>query len=174
MTATPQKLAGEKLARLSDSQRGGLRQQDFVAWTVETGELIRAGKFEQVDWIAVAEEIESLGRSDRRELKSRLEILLQHLLKGQYQPSHQSKSWLRTIREQRYRLEDLLIDSPGLRAELENPESENILSIVFDRSCKAASEETNLPLNNFPENCPYTLQQILSPDFFPESNSLNN
>ena len=165
MTATPQKLSG-----LYDSQRGGLRQRDFVAWTMETGQLIRAGKFEQVDWSAVAEEIESLGRSDRRELKSRLEVLLQYLLKWQYQSSHQSKSWLHTIREQRHRLEDLLADSPGLRAELENPELENILPIVFDRSRKAASEETNLPLNNFPEICPYTLQQIFSPDFFPEPN----
>ncbi len=152
MTTTPQKLAG-------------LYDRDFVAWTMETGQLIRAGKFEQVDWIAVAEEIESLGRSDRRELKSRLEVLLQHLLKWQYQPSHQSKSWLRTIREQRHRLEDLLTDSPGLRSNLEE-----ILPLVFDRSRKAASEETNLPLNNFPETCPYTFQQIFSANFFPEPN----
>lgn len=70
-----------------------LYEIDFVAWTEQTVQLIRAGQFEQVDWDAVIEEIENLGRSDRRELKSRLEVLLQHLLMWQYQSSLRSGSW---------------------------------------------------------------------------------
>ncbi|MDM9581882.1 MULTISPECIES: DUF29 domain-containing protein [unclassified Nostoc] len=62
-----------------------LYETDFAAWTEKTVQLIRAGQFREVDWNAVIEEIESLGRSERRELKSRLEVLLQHLLKWQYQ-----------------------------------------------------------------------------------------
>jgi hypothetical protein len=91
---------------------------DFVAWTEQTAQKIRSRQFEQVDWEAIAEEIESLGRSERRELKSRLEVLLQHLLKWQYQSNRRSGSWRNTIDEQRNRLTDLLQDSPSLRSYL--------------------------------------------------------
>ena len=78
-----------------------LYETDFVAWTEKTVQLIRARQFGQVDWDAVIEEIESLGRSDRRELKSRLEVLLQYLLKWQFQSSLRSGSWQITIDVQR-------------------------------------------------------------------------
>ncbi|AFZ56451.1 DUF29 domain-containing protein [Anabaena cylindrica FACHB-243] len=139
-----------------------LYDTDFVTWTQQTAELIRAEKWDRVDWDAVVEEIESLGRSDRRELKSRLEVLLQHLLKWQYQPSLRSGSWQNAIAEQRNRIEDLLQDSPSL-----NPYLEEVLADCYRRGKKLASNETEIPQNTFPADLPYSVTQILDMEFLP-------
>jgi hypothetical protein len=140
-----------------------LYETDFVAWTEQTGQLIRGKQFAQVDWEAVIEEIESLGRSERRELKSRLEVLLQHLLKWQYQSNLRGGSWRNTIDEQRHRLEDLLQDSPSLK-----PYLEQVLLECYSRGRKAASNETELPLATFPTECPYLITEVLDTEFLPE------
>ncbi|WP_373528071.1 DUF29 domain-containing protein [Nostoc sp.] len=141
-----------------------LYETDFVAWTEETVQLIQAGQFGQVDWDAVIEEIESLGRSDRRELKSRLEVLLQHLLKWQHQSSLRSSSWRNTIDEQRNRIADLLQESPSLKSY-----PEEVLAQCYDRGFKAASNETELPINTFPVECPYAIAQVLDAEFLPDA-----
>ncbi|MBD2695110.1 DUF29 domain-containing protein [Anabaena catenula] len=139
-----------------------LYDTDFVAWTQQTAELIRAGKWDGVDWNAVVKEIESLGKLDQRELKSRLEVLLQHLLKWQYQPSMRSGSWQNTIAEQRNRIEDLLQDSPSL-----NPYLEEVLADCYRRGKKLASNETGISQDIFPADLPYTVNQILNIEFLP-------
>ncbi|MDF5707004.1 MAG: DUF29 domain-containing protein [Nostoc sp. S4] len=144
-----------------------LYETDFVAWTKQTVQLIRAGEFEQVDWDAVIEEIESLGRSERRELKSRLEVLLQHLLKWQYQSSLQSGSWRNTIDEQRNRITDLLQESPSLKSYLEE-----VLALSYHRGLKAASNETKLAVDTFPAECPYSIAQVLDAEFLPDAINL--
>src|SRR5690348_30226 len=88
---------------------------DFYAWTQDQARLLRSGELSQLDVENLAEELESMGRSDRRELDSRLEVLLVHLLKWQVQTEFRSRSWSGTIREQRSRVEDLLNESPSLR-----------------------------------------------------------
>src|SRR5260370_35065042 len=92
--------------------------EDFYAWTQEQATLLRSGQFSQVDIENVAEELESMGRSDKREIDSRLEVLLVHLLKWQAQVGFRSGSWSGTIREQRGRIQDLLTESPSLRAQV--------------------------------------------------------
>lgn len=141
-----------------------LYETDFVAWTEQTVQLIRAGKFSQVDWDAVVEEIESLGRSDRRELKSRLEVLIQHLLKWQYQSILRSGSWRNTIDEQRNRIADLLQESPSLKSY-----PETVLAECYRRGMKAAMNETELPQEQFPVECPYSIAQILDVEFLPDA-----
>jgi hypothetical protein len=91
-------------------------EEDFYAWTVEQGRLLRAGELSAVDAANIAEEIESMGRSDRRELQSRLVVLIMHLLKWRFQPTARSNGWLGTIREQRLQIELILEDSPSLRS----------------------------------------------------------
>ncbi|MBW4622281.1 MAG: DUF29 domain-containing protein [Cyanosarcina radialis HA8281-LM2] len=139
-----------------------LYETDFASWIDRTAQLIRARKFDRVDWEAVVDELESLGRSDRRELKSRLEVLLQHLLKWQYQSNLRSNSWLNTIDEQRNRIADLLLDSPSLK-----PDLEAVLAESYLRGRKAASNETQLPIEVFSEECVYDLDRILNSDFLP-------
>jgi Domain of unknown function DUF29 len=93
-----------------------LYDDDFYAWIQHQATLLRAAKWQELDYANLAEEIESLGRSDRRQLKHRLEVLIMHLLKWQYQPEHRERgqSWSSTIREQRNRIHDLLEDSSQL------------------------------------------------------------
>jgi Domain of unknown function DUF29 len=141
---------------LKTQQSQSLYEQDFYQWTQQMATVLRNGHFDQLDIENIAEEIESLGRSDRRELKSRLTILLMHLLKWHYQPEQRSNSWRATITEQRIRILDLLLESPSLV---------NYLKVEVDRcynNAKAlAGDETGLNSIIFPQNCPYLLTEIL-------------
>ncbi|NJP11893.1 MAG: DUF29 domain-containing protein [Leptolyngbyaceae cyanobacterium RU_5_1] len=92
-----------------------LYETDFYAWTQEQSKLIKAQQWDQVDATNLIEEIETLGRKERQELRNRLGVLLGHLLKWQFQSENRSSSWLGTIREQRVQLKLLLQDSPSLK-----------------------------------------------------------
>lgn len=104
-----------------------LHQQDFYAWTLQQAQILKSGQFAKLDIAHLVEELESMSATEKRELISRLEILLMHLLKWQFQPAFQSRSWLLTIKEQRLQLEDHLQDNPSLK----NPE---ILQMTIDNS----------------------------------------
>jgi Domain of unknown function DUF29 len=137
--------------------------EDFFAWTEEQARLLRAGELAEIDALNLAEEIESVGRSDRREIRSRLTVLLTHLLKWCCQPGARSSGWSGTIREQRDQIELILEDSPSLR-----PVIAEALSRAYKKARVIASEETSLPEATFPADCPFTPDQILAEDFLPE------
>jgi Domain of unknown function DUF29 len=138
-------------------------EEDFYAWTCEQARLLRSGEFSSIDAANLAEEIESLGRSDRRELESRMTVLLMHLLKWQKQSKLRSRSWSGTILEQRRRIEKLLKESPSLR-----PSVDEALAEVYTEAREAASNETGLPETEFPAGCPFTTDEVLSRSFLPE------
>ncbi len=92
-----------------------LYDRDFFAWSRQQAELLRAGKLAEADIEHITEEIESLGRTEKRELISRLSVLLLQLLKWRYQPDKRSPSWEASIRVQRNRLADHLDDNPSLK-----------------------------------------------------------
>jgi Domain of unknown function DUF29 len=138
-------------------------EQDFYAWTVEQARLLRAGEFSALDTENIAEEIESMGRNDRREIKSRLIVLLVHLLKWQLQPEMRSTSWAGTIRELRRKIEDLLDESPSLR-----PTVPDVVPLAYVDAREDAAEETGLPQSAFPETCPFSAEETLSRGFLPE------
>jgi hypothetical protein len=140
-----------------------LYEQDFFEWTQTTAALIRAGKWQAIDPESVAEEIESLGKRDRRELGSRLQVLVMHLLKWHYQSSERSGSWRDTIEDQRAEILDLLNDSPSLRRQ-----APVILAQRYPRARAKAGSETGLPADTFPPTCPWTVEQVLAADFWPE------
>ena len=142
-----------------------LYEKDFYAWTQEQANILRAEELEKLDIPNLIEEIESMGASQRKEIKSRLLILIMHLLKLHYQSRQHPNSWLRTIRTQRNEIEFTLSDSPSLRREL--PAA---IEYVYPRARKQAAAETGLPLATFPATCPYTVDQILDDDFFPGNN----
>ncbi|CAC5340409.1 MULTISPECIES: DUF29 domain-containing protein [Planktothrix] len=136
-------------------------ETDFYAWTNEQVQLLKTGQLNQIDWQNIAEEIEDMGRSEKRQLESRLEILIMHLLKWQFQPNLRSRSWQLTIKEQRLRLEKILQKNPSLQ-----PNLTEAIEDVYPLATLSAERETGLSL--FPETCPYTLIEILSPEFLPE------
>jgi hypothetical protein len=142
-----------------------LYDEDFYAWTKDTAARIRAGDWDAIDGEAVAEEIESLGKRDRRELASRLEVLAAHLLKWSIQQDYRthSHSWADTIAEQRRQLDLLLEDSPSLQQTVPD-----VLARRYDAARRQAARETRLPLATFPETCPWSPAQVLDADFWPE------
>jgi hypothetical protein len=135
---------------------------DFALWAAEQAALLRAGKLDRVDLENVAEEIESLGRSDRHEIQSRLEVLIMHLLKWERQPEYRSRSWQSTIRDRRRAILKLLKESPSLKSY-----PGEVFQDVYPAAREKASEETTIFLRLFPETCPYSVEQILDLEFFP-------
>jgi Domain of unknown function DUF29 len=145
------------------SQNSVLYDEDFFAWTIEQARLLRAGNLSAIDAANIAEEIESMGRRDRRELRSRLLVLVMHLLKWSKQPGLRSRSWSATIREQRRQIEQILDESPSLR-----PFLGETLAAVYDDAREDAAAETGLAEDEFPAACPFTADAILSRSFLPE------
>ncbi len=144
-------------------------EQDFYGWLLHNVQLLRDGRLAEADIENIAEELESMGKRDKRELISRMAVLLAHLLKWQFQNDRRSKSWKKTIREQRIQIRLILQDSPSLKYQLEEKITESYRIAV-----KSASEETGLKKNIFPGTCSYNLQQILDENFYPEIESVNS
>ena len=124
--------------------------------------MLRAGRLSEVDLRNLAEEIESTGRGEKRELVNRMAVLLTHLLKWEFQPGLRSNSWRLTIVEQRRRLAKHLRDNPSLRPLL--PEA---LGDAYEFATLAAQRESGLPEEAFPAACPYKVEQALDLDFWP-------
>ena len=132
-----------------------LYEQDFYQWTQEQTELMKAGALSQLDIPNLIEEIESMGKTQKHELINRLAVLLMHLLKWDYQPERRSRSWELTIKEQRIRIKNHLLENPSLKYSISE-----YVSIAFEIAVVKALKETRLPDSVFPEICPYTIDQI--------------
>ncbi len=133
-----------------------LYDRDFYAWATEQSALLRAGKLSAADIAHIAEEIESMGRSEKRELTNRLAVLLAHLLKWRFQPERRGKSWLLTIREQRRQVGRVFGDNPSLR-----PHLGSILVEAYGDAVLIAERETDLAEDSFPAECPWTFEQAM-------------
>jgi hypothetical protein len=136
---------------------------DFALWAAEQAALLGSGRFDRVDIENVVGELEYLGNSQKSEITNRLRVLLSHLLKWQFQPSGRSNSWTATLVEQRTEIAEVIRRSPSLKHYPASALDERTYQIASLR----ASGETGLALGAFPETCPYTIEQILDPDFLP-------
>ena len=139
-----------------------LHDVDFYAWTQQQLDLLKIRNWSEIDIDGLIEEIESMAASERRELISRLAVLLAHLLKWQYQPSFRGRSWQLTLKEQRRRLQRLLRDNPSLRARFAD-----FIDDAYGDAILLAAKETGLDENSFPSDCPYTEKNILDTEFHP-------
>ncbi len=139
-----------------------LYDRDFFAWSREQADLLRMGKLAEADIEHIAEEIESMGRTEKRELISRLSVLLLHLLKWRYQPEKQSPSWEASVKVQRNRIADHLDDNPSLK-----PLLPQALASAYRDAALEAVAETGLAESTFPQACPWTAEQVLGAGFWP-------
>jgi len=137
---------------------------DFHAWTATQAALLRAGRLSELDAQHIAEEIEALGRRERRELGHRLEVLLLHLLKWSYQPERQGKSWRLTIVEQREQIAEHLLENPSLRAL-----QDEVLIRAYRHAVLRAERETGLLRDMLPWACSYSFEQVMDDGFWPGS-----
>ena len=133
-----------------------LYERDFAEWSDRMAALIRAGKFDEVDAENVAEEIESLGRAERKAVRSQLQRLMMHKIKQTIQPDRETHSWQASINEARQALVDDIEESPSLRRHLE----EN-LQKLYERAAEAAVIETRIDYCAMPRQCPWTLDSLL-------------
>lgn len=139
-----------------------LYEIDYLQWIETTVEKLQSGDYVNVDWENLIEEIEDMGRSERRGLKSNLIVVLVHLLKWQFQPDRRSGSWEGSIIEHRRRIREAIDDSPSLQ-----PYLESIFVECYLQAVKQAKAETQLPLETFPLQCPYQLAEVLNDQFLP-------
>lgn len=136
---------------------------DFYGWTRDQVELLKAGDFRGLDVVHLIEEIDSMGKSETRQLHNRLEVLLMHLLKWQFQPSYQGNSWRNTIEEQRVRIRKHVAKNPSLKGVLD----ETFLD-AYEDARYSARRETGLQLEVFPEQCIWGFEQVMDEEFWPE------
>ena len=134
----------------------GLYETDFYAWANQQADLLREGKLPDADIGNIAEEIASLGRSERRELVSSLSLLLLHMLKWRFKPERRGTSWRMSIANTRDRLSDHLADSPSLKSKL--PEA---MQTAYRYARRDAVVATGLAESSFPADCPWTFDQAM-------------
>ena len=147
-----------------------LYEEDYLAWTQQQIGLLQTGKLEELGLTNLVEELKAMGRSDHRELESRLIILIAHLLKWEWQfnrlqnqwAEFEGKSWRNSITEQRIQIKFLMQKVPSLRPKL----SESIFA-AYPTARELASRETEIQESEFPMDCPYGDNDLLDPDFFP-------
>ncbi len=137
-------------------------ETDVIAWAQEQVRLLRAGQFSLLDIEHIAEEIEDVGKSEKRELRNRMSVLLAHLLKWQYQPERQGNSWRRTIKEQRKAILDCLDETPSLKPDMQDP---RWWERVWADAISAILKEVEL--DGLPESCPWAFAEILEPTWLP-------
>ena len=138
-------------------------ETDFYSWTQEQAALLKQGRYMEADYEHLIEELESMGRSEKRELENRLAVLLAHLLKWQYQQQKRTSSWEVTVETQRQDVQDVLLDNPGLKSTI----GETMVR-AYRKARAMATRETQLKPTVFPSVCPWPLEQALGSDFWPD------
>jgi hypothetical protein len=140
-----------------------LRDRDFYAWSLEQATLLREGRLAEADLEAIAEEIESLGKTEKRELVSRLTVLLLHILKWRHQPPHRGKSWRLSIANARDDITYHLEDNPSLKTMLDSA-----MDQAYRSARRKAAIETEFDEDDFPGRSPWTFAEAMDPSFWPD------
>ncbi|MCI4626445.1 MAG: DUF29 domain-containing protein [Candidatus Magnetoovum sp. WYHC-5] len=142
------------------AEEKSLYDTDFYEWAIHNANLIKEGKLDELDLDNIAEELESMGRSEKRELRNRLAVLIMHLLKWQYQSNKRSDSWVLTINTQRTRINLLLEDSPSLKYKINI-----VIEKAYEQAKQDFEDETGIDKDILPATCPYTFKQVMDRKF---------
>lgn len=143
-----------------------LYDADYWAWTQKQADALRRRSGNELDWDLLAQELDALGATEERELRSRYGVLMAHLLKWAYQPDRRSRSWTNTIADQRDKIADHLDRNPGLKS-LE----EEVFAKAYRDARRQASSETDLDLALFPAAPPFTPDQAKDENWLPEAHT---
>ena len=156
-------MARNSASATAGEERPDLYEHDYYTWALKQARALKEHRSEDLDWKNLAEEIEDLGKSERRELQNRLEVLLAHLLKWQFQPKRRSRIWKATIAVQRVKLRQLLDQNPGLK-----PSLSSVLAQAYEPArIEVASRLPAATAEQPPKSCPWTFQQVMDDTFLP-------
>jgi hypothetical protein len=145
------------------TRANSLYESDFFTWTQQQARLLRERRFDDLDLDNLVDEVESVGSSEKREIRSRLVVLIGHLLKWKFQPGGRAPSWIETLFEQRQQLNDIIDNSPSLRSYTRQQ-----ISRAYRGARLLASKETGIAFGVFPAECPFDEKAVLDLEFFPE------
>ncbi len=137
--------------------------RDFNLWIEQTIELLKSHRFEELDLEHLVDELESVAKRDKREILSRLDVILMHLLKWRHQPNSRTASWQSSIQNNRKEIWRVIEDSPSLKSY-----PAEVLSKAYSSARKDAARETQLPPETFPIICPFSIEEALDDTFWPE------
>ena len=155
-------IAGRAPGAKSRMSNQHLYEQDFYAWANQQAALPRDGRFSEADIAHIAAEIESMGKTEKRELVSRLTVLLLHLLKWQFQPGHRGHSWRNSVRIQRREVAAHMVDNPSLKALLSQS-----IDQAYGTAVIQAEDETGLSEATFPATCAWSFERMMDTEFWP-------
>jgi hypothetical protein len=141
-----------------------LYERDFYAWAYEQAELLRAGRLSDADVVHIAEEIERMGKTEKRELVGQLTVLLVHLLKWQFHPTCRSASWRVAIQNARDDIADQLADNPSLK-----PQQHAAVAGAYRRARRQAAAQARIDEARLPPACPWSHEQLADEDFWPSA-----
>jgi len=150
-------------AQVQQNQLKELYESDFCLWAEHMAQLLRDGRFAELDLDNLVEEVEDMSGSQKRALLSNLRILLLHLLKYRYQPTKRTQSWRSSIIEHRLRIQEAFEESPSLK-----PYFLESFDKAYQKARKQASLETELPIQTFPQECPFPQKSVLADEWLPE------
>lgn len=148
---------------MSRRSNTSLYESDPHAWFFDQARLLRSGRVREADLPNIAEELETLGRSEAKELRSSLRLILAHLLKWQLQPERRSRSWVATIERERVNAESSLDENPSLRAKLDE-----LFAGAWKGARRDAAAEMEMRARDLPERSPFTVAEVLEPEWLPE------
>ncbi|MGB5632162.1 MAG: DUF29 domain-containing protein [Waterburya sp.] len=140
-----------------------LYEQDYCLWLETTAKLLQERRLNEIDFEDLIEELEGMSRREKEALFSNLQVALMHLLKYRYHPSKRSNSWRSCIREHRKRVKRAFRNSPSLK-----PYFTEIFAECYQDARELAADETGLSIETFPEQSPFTMEEILNTDYLPE------
>jgi hypothetical protein len=161
--ATARRLSLREGLELTMPAKPSRRDEDFYAWSLEQAALLRERRLAEADLDLIAEEIESLGKTEKRELTSRLTVLLLHLLKWRFQPRGRGSSWRLSIANARDEIAALIADNPSLKSTLDG-----VMSQAYRYARRKAAIETHLAEERLPGQCPWSFADVTSEDFWPQ------
>ncbi len=141
-------------------------EDDFYGWAMANASLLKQGKLKEADMEHIIEELEEMGSSNESQLISRLSLVLCHLLKWQFQPNMRGHSWTYTLEEQRKRTKIHLKKNPSLKSKINE-----CLIDAYDVALSKAAGETGLDKKTFPAKCPYTFEEIINDEFYPDEHA---
>jgi Domain of unknown function DUF29 len=150
------------MSKLAETSELVAYADDLNAWALQQIELLRAGRFAELDVQNLVEELRALAISQEHEIENRLTVLLQHLLKWEHQPDRRSNGWRATILEQRYRIGRVIAKSPSLQRH-----PAEVLDKEYRLARLRAADETGIPLKRLPATCPYSAADALDERFWP-------